>query len=123
MSCSKVDIKVAYLPYAKREIRRNMNTVTQKVIEMTCYWKKHLDQTSSWQNKDGSSKSDGKHLGRKNGTTCNIAVIAGLYNQMIASHTFSSQINKMGARWNINTSCSDYMCNNRSYFSSYKPVY
>ena len=29
----------------------------------------------------------------------------------------------MRARWNIDTDYSDHMCNNRSYFLSYKPVY
>ena len=86
-------------------------------------WKKHPDRAPSWWNKDGPSKSDSKNHGRKDGTTFNLAAIAGAYNHKTASHAFPSRINEMGARWNIDTGCSDHMCNNRSYFSSYKPVH
>ena len=42
---------------------------------------------------------------------------------MIASHIVSSQINKINARWNIDTGCFDHKCNNRLYFSIFKLVY
>ena len=29
----------------------------------------------------------------------------------------------MGSRWNIDIGCTDYMCNNQSYFVNYRAVY
>lgn len=86
-------------------------------------WKKYLNQALSWWNKDGPGKLGSKNYSRKDGITFNFAAIIGEYNYKTASHAFSSWIKKMGIKWNINTGCSEHMCNNRLYFSSYKAIH
>ena len=44
MGCPKMDKKIVYPPYAQREIKRSVNTVTQKVILKTLIRKSILTE-------------------------------------------------------------------------------
>ena len=90
----------------------------------TC-WKKYPERAPSWWKKDrpNNPKPDSKNRGKKDRATFNFATIAGSYNCATASHAFPSCVNEMGARSNVNTGCSDHMCNNRSYLVNYKGLH
>lgn len=89
------------------------------------FWKKYPERAPAWWNKDGpsNSKPDGRYRGRKDGVTFNLAAVAGTYDHDSASRAFPVRVNEMGSRWNIDTGCTDHMCNFRSYFVNYRAVH
>ena len=67
-------------------------------------------------------KPDGKTRGKKDGATFKLVVTSTQYDHEVTSHALPAHISKLGSRWNIDTGCSDHICNDRAFLESYTLV-